>query len=176
MGFLFRRKTVEPTPAPLPTPVPVPHPVPQPQEPPMTVDRRPRGIRNNNPGNIEKGDNWQGLTTGSDPRFATFTTPEYGIRALAKVLTTYQTKHNLRTAKQIIGRWAPATAENPSTIAGIYPAEVARAAGVGVNDPIDLGNPETMVKVVTAIIQHENGQQPYSQATIRQGVRLALGK
>lgn len=47
---------------------------------------KPRGIRNNNPGNIRRnGDPWQGLAeTQGDKEFFTFTTPVYGIRALAR--------------------------------------------------------------------------------------------
>ncbi|HFX8036006.1 TPA: hypothetical protein ACIF5E_004931, partial [Escherichia coli] len=44
---------------------------------------RARGIRNNNPGNLEysKTNPWVGQT-GDDGRFAKFETPEHGIRAL----------------------------------------------------------------------------------------------
>ena len=59
----------------------------------MTTAIKPRGIRNNNPGNIECGSPWQGLRTQkerTDNRFAQFTDPVFGIRALACVLITYQ--------------------------------------------------------------------------------------
>ena len=51
---------------------------------------QPRGIRNNNPGNIEhNGTNWQGMDNPPhDGRFIRFVTPQYGIRAMARVLTT----------------------------------------------------------------------------------------
>jgi len=70
---------------------------------------KPRGIRNNNPGNIRRnGDPWQGLAeTQGDKEFFTFATPVYGIRALARTLITYQDRHGLRTIRQIISRWAP---------------------------------------------------------------------
>lgn len=66
-----------------------------------------RGIRNNNPGNIEFNDNnsWQGQT-GSDGRFAKFETPEHGIRALGRNLLSYG-KQGYDTPAEIIGRWAP---------------------------------------------------------------------
>ncbi|MFU2316820.1 hypothetical protein [Rahnella sp. PCH160] len=50
-----------------------------------------RGLRNNNPGNIEASDAnpWEGQI-GSDGRFAKFETPEHGIRALGKNLLSYQ--------------------------------------------------------------------------------------
>jgi len=44
----------------------------------MSQPAIPRGIRNHNPGNIEKGDPWQGLAAdqSGDPRFAVFAAPE----------------------------------------------------------------------------------------------------
>ena len=54
----------------------------------MTTTKTARGIRNNNPLNIEAGENWQGLK-GTDGRFAIFETAEHGIRAAARILRTY---------------------------------------------------------------------------------------
>ncbi|SFO05754.1 hypothetical protein [Xenorhabdus japonica] len=54
-----------------------------------------RGIRNHNPGNIDhnSANKWQGqigIETGvKNPRFCRFESPEYGIRALMKLLTNY---------------------------------------------------------------------------------------
>jgi seryl-tRNA synthetase len=62
----------------------------------QTTGRTPRGIRNNNPGNIRRnGDPWQGLAERQgDVEFFTFKTiPIYGIRALARTLIAYQDKH-----------------------------------------------------------------------------------
>ena len=42
-----------------------------------------RGIRNNNPGNIRKGEKWQGLSAiQNDSSFCVLKTTEYGIRVL----------------------------------------------------------------------------------------------
>lgn len=70
----------------------------------------PRGIRNNNPLNIEKGQPWQGLRAEqTDPRFAQFTSLEYGFRAAFRIIKTYLDKRNPRvdTVAAIINRWAP---------------------------------------------------------------------
>ena len=40
-------------------------------------------MRNNNPGNVERGAGFQGEVEGNDPRFATFDSPEAGIRRVA---------------------------------------------------------------------------------------------
>lgn len=133
----------------------------------------PRGIRNANPGNIDRtSERWQGMAAdqSSDKRFVVFTAPVWGLRALAKVLLSYQRKHGLRTPAAIIGRWAPPV-ENDT---GAYARQIAKALGVGVNDRIDLQQPGTLQRILPAIVQHENGQQPYSADLIAQAVRLAL--
>lgn len=131
----------------------------------------PRGIRNNNPGNIEIGSqSWQGQVAGNDPRFATFETPEAGIRALAKNLITYQDKHGLNTVESIINRWAPAK-ENQT---GAYVQAVAKEIGVKPSDPINVRDPAMLSKLASAIIRHENGQHPYTADQVRAGVDLAL--
>ena len=67
------------------------------------------GIRNNNPGNIRRSDDkWQGLAeVQSDSQFFVFTTPVYGVRAIARLLINYQDKYGLRTIHDIISKWAP---------------------------------------------------------------------
>ncbi len=133
----------------------------------------PRGIRNNNPGNIDRtSERWQGMAAdqSGDPRFVVFSEPKWGLRALAKVLLSYQRKHGLRTPAAIIGRWAPPSENNT----GAYARQVAAALGVGVDDQIDLQDPGTLARIVPAIVAHENGQQPYSADLIAQAVRLAL--
>ena len=67
-----------------------------------------RGIRNNNPANIRKGCNWQGLAkTQTDREFCQFVTMTWGVRALLVTLRTYVVKHHLHTVREIITRWAP---------------------------------------------------------------------
>ncbi|MBF4328050.1 structural protein P5, partial [Vibrio anguillarum] len=66
-----------------------------------------RGIRNNNPANIEdNGTPWRGRM-GNDGRFIIFDSPVNGIRALARILNTYKVKHGLNTIEGIINRFAP---------------------------------------------------------------------
>ena len=140
---------------------------------PEHMTATPRGIRNNNPGNIDRtAERWQGMAAdqSSDTRFVVFSAPVWGLRALAKVLLSYQRKHGLRTPAAIIGRWAPPV-ENDT---GAYARQVAKALGVGVNDQIDLQRPEALQRILPAIVQHENGQQPYPSALIAEAVRLAL--
>ena len=133
----------------------------------------PRGIRNANPGNIDRTtERWQGMATdqSGDKRFVVFAEPVWGLRALAKVLLSYQRKYGLRTPAAIIARWAPPV-ENDT---GAYARQVAKALGVGVDDHVDLTKAATLERILPAIVQHENGQQPYPSALIAEAVRLAL--
>lgn len=130
--------------------------------------QQPRGIRNNNPGNIEYNtrNQWRGQT-GSDGRYAIFDTPQNGIRAMAIVLRTYMTTHNLTTIREVINRWAPPT-EN---LTGAYATAVSQRTGIGLDEPLSYGR--DVVPLVKAIIHHENGYQPYSDDVINAGVNAA---
>lgn len=70
---------------------------------------KPRGIRNNNPGNLRWGDPWQGLVPEAqrtDKDFCQFVAPAWGIRALAITLISYQDKHDLHTVPTGSMGWA----------------------------------------------------------------------
>ncbi|SOE49140.1 hypothetical protein [Orrella dioscoreae] len=139
----------------------------------------PRGIRNKNPGNLEWGDPWQGLDAagkGQDSRFAVFTAPAWGIRALARTLITYQDKYGIRTIDAAIRRWAPPV-ENDT---GSYVRAVANAVGVSPVAPVNFHDHDILRPLVEAIIRHENGAGPlrtlntwYDATTIDEGLRLA---
>lgn len=126
-----------------------------------------RGIRNNNPGNIRSGQPWQGLSSEQrDPEFDQFISPEYGIRALGKLLTNYQAISGLNTIAQIIARYAPSNENNTQA----YINSVASQTGLDPNEPIDVAT--NLERLIPAIIRHENGSQPYSAETILAGIAL----
>lgn len=131
----------------------------------------PRGIRNHNPGNLRRSaDPWQGLAaTQTDAEFFQFASAKWGIRALARTLIAYQDKVGLRNIKQMIGRWAPPI-ENDT---GAYVRVVAAAVGVGPEERIDVHDYALLRPLVLAIIKHENGQQPYTDAEVDAGLVLA---
>lgn len=132
----------------------------------------PRGVRNNNPGNLEASSSnpWVGQT-GSDGRFAKFETPEHGIRALGRNLMSYQ-RQGIDTVGEIINRWAPPSDNNDTTA---YIRAVCAQLGVTANQPLDASNPDTLQALCAAIIKHENGTQPYSPDQLSTGVSAALG-
>jgi len=121
----------------------------------------PRGIRNNNPGNIRVSSSpWQGKTDGPDTAFETFETPEDGIRAAGKILVNYQKIYGINTLAGLISRYAPSSENNTAA----YVAAVSRATGIGANTPFNVG--AALPKLLPAIIKHENGVQPYTAAQI----------
>ncbi len=129
----------------------------------------PRGIRLCNPGNIRLGAKWAGLADEQiDPDFCTFKSPEYGIRAICRILLTYQDR-GVDTVRKIIETWAPAV-ENDTAA---YVTDIANRCNVGPDDVVDVDQPDVMRELVAAIIRHENGQQPYSRAVLDNGLRLA---
>lgn len=115
--------------------------------------RLPRGLRNNNPLNIEAGAFTQSQPgfAGSDGRFARFQTQEQGLGAANALLDTYQNKHGLNTVAGIIGRWAPA-GENDTRG---YITSVAGRMGVDPNQPL---RPEQRQTLIKAMAQFENGR------------------
>lgn len=135
-----------------------------------TIDRAariPRGIRNHNPGNIERtGTRWRGMAEdqSADPRFIVFEAPIWGLRAIARVLRTYR-RQGHTTIRAIINRWAPPI-ENPTAA---YIDAVAREVGIGPDVPV----PEERVQaLMQAIVRFENGTQPYDPALFAQAIAL----
>lgn len=66
-----------------------------------------RGIRNKNPGNLEKASSptWHGeVWPGTDERFCQFETLAHGCRAIMRTLCTYHKLHGLETVQDIVGR------------------------------------------------------------------------
>lgn len=132
--------------------------------------KEPRGIRNNNPGNIEyTGVAWKGLANPpSDGRFIRFVDPVWGLRALARVLINYRRLHGIDTVRGIINRWAPSFENNTTA----YMSHVADYLGVGVDEKINIE--ERLFDLIVVIVQHENGKQPYSVKQINDGIKLAV--
>jgi hypothetical protein len=136
-----------------------------------TTDGAPRGIRNNNPGNLRRSkDPWQGLAPEqTDPDFFQFVSSKWGIRALARTLIAYQDKDGRNTVNKIIDRWAPPTENNTTA----YVQALAAGVGVAADDEIDVHDYLVLRPLTLAIIRHENGQQPYTDAEIDAGLVLA---
>lgn len=120
----------------------------------------PRGIRNNNPGNIRNSErnDWAGEVSASskkDNAFEEFEDMPHGVRAMMKLLLKYQTGYGLKTVKDLIGRWAPHNENNTSG----YILRVCREMQIPDSAPLDLTDKGTMCALVAAISLVENGVQ-----------------
>ena len=133
------------------------------------TEKLPRGIRNKNPGNIKLGTAWDGLADEqSDPVFCVFSEAVWGIRALMRILLTYRFTHNRKNIDSIIKRWAPPS-ENDTDA---YIVFVSKKMGIEPMDMID-NSIEAYLPLVKAIIQMENGMQPYDDELIVEGMYKA---
>ena len=125
--------------------------------------RQPRGIRNNNPGNIEYGRFAKSRgAAGSDGRFAKFPTPAQGIAAMYDLQRIYENDRGATTIAQRIGRWAPSTENDTSA----YVRTVAAAMGIDPNTPFSINDPTLGPAFVNAVIAHENGGNPYDATVV----------
>lgn len=132
------------------------------------MKRTPRGIRNNNPGNIRyNGIEWRGLATPpSDGTFCVFKTAHYGIRALARLLMNYHHHYGLRTVNSLINRFAPPNENDTES----YINNVCKNTGFNAHTQLDMTDKNVICELVKAIIKQENGVQPYSEIDIEKGV------
>lgn len=114
----------------------------------------PRGLKNNNPGNIVKDRQvWLGeVVPSTDVRFKQFKTRAHGYRAIFVNLSLYIRKgHN--TIQKIITHWAPAFENNTAS----YIAHVSAMSGIGKDTPISVDNTVVLIELAKAISKIENG-------------------
>lgn len=120
----------------------------------------PRGIRNNNPLNIRKGNNWKGeRKVQVDKAFEEFESLQMGLRAGFIILRNYQRislapKMRANTIRKIINRWAPASENNTLK----YIETVARRSGLNPDELIAYRDKPRMLAVVEAMCFVECGQ------------------
>lgn len=121
----------------------------------MKQTNQPRGLRNNNPGNIRhNSDRFDfELQPAADPAFKQFRTPAYGYRAMFVILRNYRKLYGLDTIRKIITRWAPPK-ENDTAA---YIATVSALSGIPADQPVNIDDPEQMIPIVAAMSQVENG-------------------
>ena len=143
----------------------------------------PRGIRNNNPGNLKytATDKWQGLANPpSDGTFFVFQDPVYGIRAMARTLIAYQDKdgcHTLGDVKKADGTIQKGFISRYSdTDVASYISSVAAYMQITPSAIIDVHHYSTLRPMIEAQIQVENGgswDKYYSSDQLDKALTLA---
>lgn len=134
----------------------------------------PRGIRNNNPGNIRWGSNWQGLVPQAqrtDRSFCQFKDSVHGLRAMVKIMFTYRDKYGLNTIESIIHRYAPPNENNTQG----YINRVCESLGVLPKQSLEF-NDNVLIELSRAITAVENGNlyyNYYSTELIQRAIAMA---
>lgn len=129
--------------------------------------KAPRGIRNNNPGNIDFRGQSGATLERPGGRFARFETAYDGLKALSRQLMRYfegkTTGKPLQTLNDIISTWAPGNENNT----GAYIAQLSKMMGVAPDAILNLKDPQIMSSLMNGIIHHENGRNPYPSELVR---------
>lgn len=136
----------------------------------MAKQTIPRGLRNNNPGNIRKNHiAYNGEVASADTAFKQFKTMAHGYRAMFVVLHTYQRRYGLSTIADMIARYAPATENHTQA----YIDTVAEQSGVPATGRVTTTNGDVMIPIVAAMSRVENGREAV-MADVEAGWRLFI--
>ena len=116
---------------------------------------KPRGIRNNNPGNLKiSSSEWKGkipVQNNTDGTFEQFQNWYYGIRAMWRLISNYIQSGNNTIAK-IVGKYAPTSENNTNT----YINYVSSFTGINPNENL---TGRDLYPVIDAMSRLENGTQ-----------------
>ena len=126
----------------------------------MNTKTEPRGIRNNNPLNIRKGNSWKGeKPVQHDRSFEEFESMTYGLRAGFIILRRYMSGYSgltqkFNTIESMIRRWAPPS-ENATQK---YIDYVSEKTGIPPGRHLSFLNKGVMCNIVAAMVEVECGQ------------------
>ncbi|MBC54119.1 MAG: hypothetical protein CMQ34_09845 [Gammaproteobacteria bacterium] len=131
----------------------------------------PRGLRNNNPGNIRHNpaNNWYGMTGQDRDGFVIFGDPADGIDAIGEIIDSYQ-RRGIWMLRNVIETWAPGNGKDQNGKAytnstEAYLSHVMQLTGWQAAH-VPQRTEGDYVGLVKAIITHENGRNPYSDEFI----------
>lgn len=114
----------------------------------------PRGIRNNNPGNLNyAGQAGATKESGPDGRFAVFSSMSEGIKALAMQIKRYDAQ-GIDSVREIISKFAPPNENNTQA----YIKSVAARLKKDPDAPLNLNDNNTLKALIEAIIAIEVGK------------------
>ncbi|HEJ7990252.1 TPA: hypothetical protein SMI27_000890 [Serratia liquefaciens] len=129
----------------------------------------PRGIRNNNPGNLNYvGQEGASKEGGENGRFAVFGSMTDGIAALYKQIQLYF-KRGTDTISEIVNKYAPAS-DNNNVMA--YINSLVKATGKGAHESLGSADMSTIFNLLKGIINHENGKGYVSDNDIMRGIQV----
>jgi hypothetical protein len=129
-------------------------------------DLLPRGIRNNNPCNLKFTEAyiWRGQIGKDDGGFVVFKSAAYGIRAFCMVMQHYERYLGCVTVMDYVYRFAPPPENNTAA----YGEFIAKQLGLSKYDALPIHKRDD--EIVKSFILYENGDQPYSDQVIADGI------
>ncbi|OTA14308.1 structural protein [Xenorhabdus vietnamensis] len=130
----------------------------------------PRGIRNNNPGNLIAAPNAVGKDYGKTHTYVKFGTAHDGISAMARQIML-DAERGLNTITSLLYKYAHPKARNNTPA---YIERVSNQTGYGPNQPINMHDPKELKKVMGAMIVVENNSNPYSDEQMSAGINDAI--
>lgn len=142
-----------------------------------------RAVRNNNPGNIRQGIQWQGLMPraqmnpeqAAETQFCVFLSPQWGFRAMATIFHTYADKDvdpqgkKITTLRQAISRWAPRNENNTDA----YIADVCNQLAWAADSPYPFHDQAHCAALLKAVSRHEVGAWVFDDQDAIDGAETA---
>lgn len=137
----------------------------------------PRGIRNNNPGNIkyQSSNQWQGkvpvsqntdaLDVDGEPKFEQFISFAYGVRALIYLIKNRYIPTGRNTLRLIVNSFAPDGGAN-------YVNFLVSRVGISADQVISENDENAIKKIVQGIGRFENGMEAISDSQYQAGRNL----
>ncbi len=131
----------------------------------------PLGLRNNNPGNLRPGDNWQGAI-GVNQNFIVFENILWGLRAMGTDIRT-KINNGYNTITKLIYRYAPPTENNTEAYINL----VVQYSGIARNTVLTATG-STIQRLIRAMMNVELGisySQMVTDLEILQGIEMMSG-
>jgi hypothetical protein len=134
--------------------------------------KQPRGIRNNNPGNLIAAPNATGEDFGNNGyRYVKFGSAHDGISAMARQLML-DAERGLNDITSLLYKYAGPKGGNDTQA---YIDFVSQRTGYAPNQPLNLHDPDVLANVMREMINMENNKiNPYSDEQMRAGINDAI--
>tara|TARA_Y100001937_G_scaffold118976_1_gene174047 strand:- start:69 stop:1805 length:1737 start_codon:yes stop_codon:yes gene_type:complete len=131
----------------------------------------PLGIRQNNPGNIRPGAGFYG-ETGQGGGYATFGTEDEGLRALARLMATYDDEYGINTLRGFASRFAPRS-DNKLSFDN-YVSYLGSTLGLDPDEEFDLkARRADLIPAVVGFEQGRDYEDRYSDDQIARAITAA---
>tara|TARA_R100000697_G_scaffold40786_2_gene53175 strand:- start:194 stop:2242 length:2049 start_codon:yes stop_codon:yes gene_type:complete len=138
---------------------------------PMREGGVPLGIRQNNPGNIRPGAGFYG-ETGQGGGYATFGTEDEGLRALARLMATYDDEYGINTLRGFASRFAPRS-DNKLSFDN-YVSYLGSTLGLDPDEEFDLkARRADLIPAVVGFEQGRDYEDRYSDDQIARAITAA---